>query len=461
MQNKGRGTQAVESMTQPADNGEPVAKLNRGRRQAALGFIFATALMDIIALGIMIPVLPNLVKAMSGGDLARAALATGVFASCWGVMQFFCSPIQGMLSDRFGRRPVLLISILGMSIDYVFMALAPTLAWLFVGRMINGACSASFSTASAYIADISKPEDRARNFGLIGAAFGVGFFVGPGIGGFLSDPDTVRHLGTLIGGARLGQVFADHHLRIPFYVAAAMGSINWLYGLLILPESLPPERRATRFEWKRANPVGSLRLLRAHPDLTGLAGVSFLFNMAHNVLPSIFVLYVGQRFGWGPKQAGLMMMATGAMNIVSQAFLIRPAVKRLGERGCLLVGLAGATLGFIVYALAPSPAVFLSAIPIFACTGLINPGLQGLMSRRVAPNEQGQLQGANSAIMGITAIIGPQLYTGLLAWAVLNEATLHLPGLPILVAAFLIGSGYVLALNVGKVKQVDPLAASV
>jgi DHA1 family tetracycline resistance protein-like MFS transporter len=457
---EGKGKRLVDDITQPSDNGEPVAALTRGRRRAALGFIFATSLMDIIALGIMIPVLPNLVKEMAGGDLAKAAWVTGIFASCWGLMQFFCSPIQGMLSDRFGRRPVLLISIFGMSLDYVFMALAPTLPWLFVGRIINGACSASFSTASAYIADISKPEDRARNFGLIGAAFGVGFFVGPGIGGFLSDPDTVRHLGQMLGGHALGESFATHHLRIPFYVAAAMGSINWLYGLLILPESLPPERRAQKFEWRRANPVGSLRLLRAHPDLSGLAGVSFLFNMAHNVLPSIFVLFVGFRFGWGPKQAGLMMMATGAMNIVSQAFLIRPAVKRLGERGCLLLGLAGATVGFVIYATAPTPLIFLCAIPVFASTGLINPGLMGLMSRRVQPNEQGQLQGANSAIMGITAIVGPQLYTNLLAWSVSYGVAYHLQGLPILTAALLIGLGLVLALNVAKPRLVQTAMAS-
>ena len=444
-----------------ASEAPSVTKLVGGRRQAALGFIFATSLMDIIALGIMIPVLPNLVKEMSGGDMARAAIATGIFGSSWGIMQFFCSPIQGMLSDRFGRRMVLLISIFGMSLDYVFMALAPTLVWLYVGRIINGACSASFSTASAYIADISEPEDRAKNFGLIGAAFGVGFFVGPGLGGFLSDAETLRHVGHALGGQGLSELLVAHHLRIPFYVAATMGAINWLYGLFILPESLPPERRAKQFQWARANPVGSLKLLRTHKDLFGMAGVVLLFNLAHSVLPSIFVLYVGHRFGWGPKQAGLMMMATGAVNIISQAFLIRPAVRRLGERGCLLVGLAGATLGFTLYALAPTPLVFLMAIPVFASTGLINPGLQGLMSRRVKPNEQGQLQGANSAIMGITSIIGPQLYTGLLAWAVLQEAVLHLPGAPILVAAALVGLAYVLALNVAKPQPpaISPAAA--
>lgn len=440
----------------PETDAPHVTTLTKGKRKAALGFIFATSLMDIIALGIMIPVLPNLVIELSGGDLPRAAWITGIFASSWGVLQFFCSPIQGMLSDRFGRRPVLLISILGMSLDYVFMALAPTLAWLFVGRVINGACSASFSTAGAYIADVSKPEDRAKNFGLIGASFGVGFTIGPVIGGVLGDADVARQLGQFLGGAQLAETFASHSLRLPFFVAAGLGAINWLYGLLILPESLPKERRATRFEWKRANPVGSFQLLRTHPDLLGLAGVGFLFNLAHSVLPSIFVLFVGHRFGWGTKEAGFMMLAVGVANILSQGVLVGPAVKKLGERNCLLVGLAAMTIAFAIYALAPSPVLFLAAIPIGAIGGLIGPGMQGLMTRRVQPNEQGQLQGANSAIMGITSIIGPQLYTGVFAWALLNEKTLHLPGLPVLVAAVLVGLGLTLALQVAKPKPPSP-----
>jgi DHA1 family tetracycline resistance protein-like MFS transporter len=433
-------------------DGPQVTNLTKGKRHAALGFIFATSLMDIIALGIMIPVLPNLVIQLSHGDLPRAAWITGIFASCWGVMQFFCAPIQGMLSDRFGRRPVLLISIFGMSLDYVFMALAPTLAWLFVGRIINGACAASFSTAGAYIADISKPEDRAKNFGLMGAAFGVGFTIGPAIGGVLGDAGVARHIGEFLGGAQLGETLATHSLRLPFVLAAALGAINWFYGLLILPESLPQDRRARRFEWKRANPVGSFKLLRTHPDLLGLAGVSFLFNLSHNVLPSIFILFVGHRFGWGPKEAGFMMLAVGVANILSQGVLVGPAVKRLGERNCLLVGLAAMTIAFSCYAFAPHPWLFLAAIPIGAIGGLIGPGMQGLMTRRVQSNEQGQLQGANSAIMGITSIIGPQLYTGVFAWVLLNEKTFHLPGLPILVAACLIGLGFVLALQVAKPK---------
>jgi DHA1 family tetracycline resistance protein-like MFS transporter len=218
-------------------------------------------------------------------------------------MQFFCSPIMGMLSDRFGRRPVLLISIFGLGVDYLFMAFAPTLAWLFVGRLINGVTSASFSTAGAYIADITTPENRAKSFGLLGAAFGVGFIIGPAIGGFLGDID----------------------LRLPFYFAAGMALINWMYGYLILPESLPPERRAPRFVWAKANPVGSFRLLRSHKDLIGLAGVGFLFQLAHNVFPSIFVLYTGDRFGWSPGDIGLMLMATGLTSAAVQFLLVGPA----------------------------------------------------------------------------------------------------------------------------------------
>lgn len=389
-----------------------------------MGFIFVTALLDVISLGIMIPVLPHLILEFVGGsDIADAARWTGIFATAWGVTQFFCSPILGMLSDRFGRRPVLLISIFGLGLDFLFMALAPSLAWLFVGRIISGATAANFSTASAYIADVTKPENRARSFGLIGAAFGVGFIIGPALGGLLGEID----------------------IRLPFYVAAALCLLNWLYGFFVLPESLPVERRLKRFEWKRANPAGSFQLLRTHPELLGLAGVMLLFQLAHNVFPSIFVLYTGYRYGWDTQQIGLMMMVTGIATAIAQGVIIGPAVKKLGERGALLVGLSCAIGGFCIYGLAPTGAIFLLAIPVFCLSGLVAPGAQGLMSRRVQPWEQGQLQGANAGMTGIAAVIGPLIYAPIFAWTIENDASVHQPGLAILMAAGLLVIGLLLA----------------
>ena len=393
------------------------------RRKAAVGFIFATALMDIVSMGIMIPVLPNLVKAFVGGDTARAADYSMAFAVTWGLMQFLCSPVQGMLSDRFGRRPVLLLSVVGRGVDYLVMALAPTLAWLFVGRVINGITSASFSTANAYIADVTEPQNRAKAYGMMGAAFGVGFILGPIVGGWLGS----------------------YNLRWPFYLSAALALVNWLYGLFVLPESLPPERRSRSLDWKSANPLGSLTLLASKPGLLMLAAVYFLFQLAHNVFPSIFVLFVGHRFGWGPKEASFMLVATGIGSIIVQAFVVGPVVKRLGERRALLLGLAFEAIAFAIYALASTPLAFYSGVVFGAMSGLIGPGLQGLMTRRVDGTEQGRLQGANSAMVGIAAILGPGLYLSLLAVAVRQEATLGLPGLPILAACALCLASFAVA----------------
>lgn len=390
-------------------------QITGGRRQAALGFIFITATMDVLSLGVMIPVLPNLVKAFGGGDTAAAADWNVLFATTWGVMQFFCSPILGLMSDRFGRRPVILTSIFGLGVDFLFMAFAPNLWWLFVGRIFNGMTAASFATAGAYVADVTTPENRAKGFGLMGAAFGIGFTFGPALGGWLWN--------------------VDH--RAPFLVCAALALCNWLYGFFVLPESLPPERRQPRFDWKKANPLGSLQLLRRHPGLLGLAGVGFLFQLAHNVLPSVFVLYMGFRYNWGPDTVGLTLMASGISSIIIQGLVVGPAVRKLGERGALLVGLFSGFAGFTIYALAPTGLVYLCGLPIFAFSGLIQPGLQGLMTRRVAPNEQGQLQGANAALMGIASMIGPSLFLLPFAFAVRHDATLHLPGLPVLIAASL------------------------
>lgn len=402
--------------------------IGKGRRKAALGFIFAVALMDVLSLGIMIPVLPNLVKEFAGGDTASASLWVGLFSTVWALMQFVCSPILGLISDRFGRRPVILISIFGLGTDYLFMAMAPTLAWLFMGRVIHGITAASFSTASAYIADVTPPEKRAKSFGLIGAAWGVGFVVGPALGGWLGEID----------------------LRLPFYVAAGLALTNWLYGFLILPESLPPEKREKRFDWRKANPLGSLTLLRSHRDLMGLASLMFLFHMAHYVLPAIFVLYTGYRYDWSMSQIGLMLMVTGILGIIVQAGLVGPIVKRLGERGAMLLGMFCGAVGFTIYGLAPTQEVYWIGMPVFALMGLVQPGLQGLMTRRVAPHEQGQLQGANSSIAGLTGLIGPGLYTVIFAWSLRHEATAHMPGLAVLLAGALMALGFILALGIAR-----------
>ena len=278
-------------------------------RKTALAFIFVTVVLDVMALGIIIPVLPKLVESMVGGDTARAAEIYGIFGTAWGVMQFFFAPILGAVSDRYGRRPVLLFSMLGLGLDYVLMAVAPTLTWLFLGRIISGITAASFSTANAYIADVTPPEDRAGAFGLVGAAFGIGFVLGPALGGVMGDLDP----------------------RLPFWVAAGLTLANAAYGYFVLPESLPADRRMA-FSWTRANPVGSLRLLARHRQLLGLAGVAFLYHLAHVVLPAVAVLYTSYRYGWDGKTMGLSLAAVGVASGIVQAGLIRPTIDRLGER---------------------------------------------------------------------------------------------------------------------------------
>ena len=292
-------------------------------RRAALAFIFVTVVLDMLALGMIIPVLPGLIEDFMGGDTARAARIFGVFGSVWALMQFVSMPIMGGLSDRFGRRPVILLSNLGLGLDYVLMALAPNLRWLFVGRIISGITAASISTAMAYVADVTPPEKRAKSYGLIGMAFGVGFVLGPALGGLLGSVDP----------------------RLPFWAAAACSLANAAYGYFVLPESLPVASRR-RFEWRRANPIGSLKFLRSHAELAGLAGAAFLSNLAHAVLPAVFVLYAGYRFGWSEKVVGLALAAVGASSVVVQGTLIGPSVQRFGERRVLLAGLTAGAVRF-------------------------------------------------------------------------------------------------------------------
>lgn len=413
-----------------------VAPATRRPRQAAFGFVFGASLVNSVSFGIMIPILPNLIKQMSGGDTAAASTWNALFATVWGLMQFVIGPVLGMLSDRFGRRPILLFSIFGLFVDFLFMAFAPTLAWLFVGRVINGMTAATFSTCNAYVADITPPEHRARNFGLMGSAFGFGFVLGPTIGGLLGE----------------------HNLRLPFLAAAGLAAVNWLYGLLVMPESLTRERRTPRVNWSRANPIGALVFLRNHGQLLGMAMVNLLFQLSFTVLPSIFVLYTGYRYGWTPRILGLTFLLTGLSQILVQAFLVQPVVRRVGERGAVLLGSALGAAAFLIYALAPNGWVYLAATPVWAMSGFIQPGLLGLMTRRVEVNHQGQLQGAVQSLQGIASFASPSIYGLSFAWAVRHDRTLHLPGLPILIASALLAAAFLLAIRVAR--PAPDLAAS-
>jgi DHA1 family tetracycline resistance protein-like MFS transporter len=386
-------------------------------------FILVTVLLDMLSFGIIIPVLPKLVENFLSGDTARAAAMYGFMNTTWALMQFFGSPIQGALSDRYGRRPVVLLSNAGLGLDYILMALAPTVGWLFLGRAISGLASSSFSTAGAYIADVTAPEERAAAFGKIGMVFGMGFIFGPALGGWLGAIDP----------------------RLPFWGAATLSLINACYGFLVLPESLPQERR-TAFAWKRANPVGSLVLLRSHHELFGLAAVAFLGYLAHAVLPSVSVLYLGYRYGWGTAAVGLMMAGVGLAAMIVQGGLMRPITARLGERVTMLLGLVCGAYGFAWYGLAPEGWIFCLGIPVMAFWGLAGPATQALMTRRVSSSEQGQLQGAIASINGLTGLIGPTLFTQSFAHFI-SETAWRIPGAPFLLASLMLLTSGVIALR--------------
>ena len=392
------------------------------RRRAAFIFVFFTILLDMLALGIVIPVLPQLVLSFVNGDHVIAADVYGIFATVWALMQFLFSPVQGALSDRFGRRPVILASNFGLGFDYMLMAVAPNLIVLFIGRMISGAAAASISTANAYIADVTPPEERAAKFGLMGVAFGVGFIIGPALGGVLGSID----------------------VRLPFWVAGGLSVLNGCYGLFVLPESLPPERRAT-FSWRRANPVGALKLLRSHRELFGMSVISFLNSVAHAALPTVTVLYMTFRYGWNESMIGITMAIIGGCTMVVQGFLIQKFVTRFGERAALYVGLAFGVAGFAGFGLAPTGQWFWAAIPVLALWGLAGAAILALMSRRVSATEQGQLQGANASLVGVANMIGPVIFATAYARAIGPEHGFNLPGAPFLVAAAIL----VIALFVG------------
>lgn len=384
-------------------------------RGAAVAFIFVTILLDMMALGLIMPILPKLIESFVDNDTASAARIFGLFGTAWALMQFFFSPVLGGLSDRFGRRPVILLSNFGLALDYVLMALAPSLIWLFIGRVISGITSASVSTAFAYISDLTPPERRAAVFGKIGAAFGAGFILGPAIGGLLGDIDP----------------------RLPFWAAAALSFANTLYGFLILPESLPRERRAP-FRWQSANPIGALHLLRSDRVLAGLSVVNFVAQTAHVVLPSTFVLYATYRYGWDTTTVGLTLAMVGICAMIVQGLGIGPIVRRLGERRALMLGLGCGAIGFLIFALAPTGPLSWLGIPVMALWGVSGAAAQSLMTRLVAPDQQGQLQGATSSVQSVSQLVGPFLFTLTFAWFIGGEAPLQLPGAPFLLASALL-----------------------
>jgi DHA1 family tetracycline resistance protein-like MFS transporter len=383
--------------------------------RAAVVFIFITVMLDMLALGMIIPVLPLLIEMFQGGDTASAARMVGLFAASWAAVQLFAAPLLGSLSDRFGRRPVVLLSNLGLGLDYVLMALAPSLGWLFLGRIISGVTSASVPTAYAYIADITAPDRRAKAFGLLGAAFGVGFVLGPALGGMLGSWGP----------------------RAPFWVAAVLSLANATYGYFILPESLPPEHRSP-FSWARANPLGALRLIRSHTTLTGLATVHALYHLAHQSLGTVFVLNVSYRFGWSSAVVGLTLAATGVCAALVQGGLVGRIVARIGERRTLITGLTAGTLGFAVYGLAPTGALFLMAIPLMALWGMYGPASQGLITRLVERDRQGALQGAFGSVQMSMGIFGPAIFSEVFARAIAPGLTWQLPGAPFLLASLLL-----------------------
>lgn len=406
-------------------------------QKAGVIFILITVTLDMLSLGIVVPVLPGLIVDFLDGDTARGAEIYGLMTTAWALMQFLCSPMLGVLSDRFGRRSVILLSNFGLGLDYVLMAWAPSIVWLFAGRVIAGITSASVGAANAYIADVTAPEKRAQAFGLIGAAFGVGFIIGPAVGGVLGDINP----------------------RLPFWVAAVLSLANAAYGYFVLPESLPVEKRIKKIVWKKANPVGSLSMLRAHRDLIGLSAAHFLSQLAHHALPAIFVIYTSYRFNWDTKTVGLTLAVVGGASILVQVGLIRPVVKRFGERWTLLFGLLCGAASFTIYGIAPTELVYWMGIPVMAMWGLAGPALQGLITRRVSDAEQGQLQGALSSLIGIAGLFGPVLFTYTFALFIGPGIGWHLPGAPNLLAGILMLASFLVVLIYLRVGAGKPAKA--
>lgn len=401
-------------------------------RSPAFIFIFITVLLDMLSIGIIIPVLPKLILSFMGGEFASAAKMVGIFMSVWAFMQFIASPVMGALSDTWGRRPVILMSNLGLGLDYLIMALAPALWVLFVGRVLAGIFSATISTAQAYIADITPPEKRAAAFGMLGAAFGLGFVLGPALGGVLGHYD----------------------LRLPFFAAACMSLANFVYGYFILPESLPKNLRVP-FKLKSANPISALKLLGRTPQLARLGFIGFLFQLSHHVLPACAVLYMGYRYNWQEREVGLVLAGVGVAAMIVQGGLIRPIVGAIGEKNALVFGLLMGAAGFWIYGAAPTGALFLIGVPVMALWGLAQPSASALMTLEVDADEQGRLQGANASLMGLSGMAGPWLFALSFAYAIDPANGLNVPGVPFYAASVLMALGVIAAAGLRSANRIE------
>jgi DHA1 family tetracycline resistance protein-like MFS transporter len=384
------------------------------KRSPALGFIFITILLDVIGLGIIIPVVPKLIQQLTGEGLSRASEYSGWLTFAYAAAQFCFAPVIGGLSDKLGRRPVLLAALLGLGLDYIFLSFAPTLAWLFVGRVLAGITGASFTTATAYIADISTPEKRAQNFGLVGAAFGIGFIIGPTVGGLL----------------------AGFGARVPFMVAAGLSLCNFLYGLLVLPESLAPDKRRP-FEWRRANPVASLLRLGRYPSILGLVAALVLIYLAGSATQSVWTFYTMLKFGWKEGMVGISLGVVGLFSALVQGGLVRVAIPKLGAARAIVIGLLCYVVGFVLFAFASSGGLMLAFLAPYCLGGIAGPALQGTISGQVPANEQGELQGALTSLISATGVVGPLIMTYLFGYFTGPKAPVHFPGAPFLLGAAL------------------------
>ena len=413
----------------PANSGAP----GGAPRRAATIFIFFTVALDMLAIGMIAPVLPRLVQTLMHGTVSSASVMLGIFGTLFALMQFVCSPIIGSLSDRWGRRPLVLLSNFALGLDYLLMAWAPTIGWLFLGRIVSGMASSSVPTAQAYIADVTTPEKRASAFGLLSAAFAMGFVLGPALGG-------------LLGGI---------HPRLPFWVSAGLSLLNGLYGLFVLPESLSHEHRA-RFSWRRANPVGSLRMLARSRALLGLSAVLLFAYVAQQSLMNVYVLYADYRYHWTDRTVGLSLAAVGICAGLYGGLLVKHAIRWTGERGSMLLGLVLGTVGFAMFGVSGTGVLLWLGIPIMNGMGFIWPAAQSMMTRGAAANEQGQLQGAIHSLRGISGLVGPGLFTYVFARTIGSHAVVHLPGSPFYLAAALLILALVVAL---LVKMPEPAPA--